>query len=118
MSTHPHELLAAYALDALDQPDERELLAHLEGCDECRAELTGLQELTTDLAYAVPPVDPRPELRGRIMQEIAQEQQPEPAPQPPRDPTNRTLSDGSGSRELDADDRDGAVAVIDDLCRG
>jgi anti-sigma-K factor RskA len=82
MSTHPHELLAGYALDALDQPDERELLAHLDRCDDCRTELTELQELTGDLAYAVPPVDPRSQLRGRIMAAIAQEQQPDPEPAP------------------------------------
>lgn len=81
MSTHPHELLAGYALDALDQPDEHELLAHLESCDECRAELSGLQELTADLAYAVPPVDPRPELRDRILAAISEAPQPA-TPQP------------------------------------
>ena len=36
---HPHDELAAYAVDALD-PDERAAVeAHLDGCAPCRAEL-------------------------------------------------------------------------------
>jgi anti-sigma-K factor RskA len=47
MTHHPdddqrwEELLAGHALSALDPEDEAELLAHLEGCQDCRTELSG-----------------------------------------------------------------------------
>ena len=61
-----HGLTAAYALDALDEAEERAYEEHLRACARCRAELAALTETATSLAYAVE--TPPPEaLRGRIL---------------------------------------------------
>src|SRR5207253_6326006 len=39
-----HDLTAAYALDALDEPERREYEAHLARCEQCRDELASLSE--------------------------------------------------------------------------
>jgi anti-sigma-K factor RskA len=62
-----HELTAAYALDALDEPDEREYEAHLARCPRCREELASLGEAATSLAYGVEAPAPPPVLRDRIL---------------------------------------------------
>jgi anti-sigma factor RsiW len=62
-----HGLTAAYALDALDEADEREYRAHLSGCARCRVELASLTETATALAYAVDSPAPSAALRGRIL---------------------------------------------------
>ena len=65
-----HELTAAYALDALDEDDEREFEEHLRGCARCRQELRELSETaSSSLAYAVDAPAPPPQLRERILQE-------------------------------------------------
>ena len=65
------ELTAAYALDALDDDQERELEAHLRICARCREELAALTEAASALAYGVEPARPSPALRGRILAEVA-----------------------------------------------
>jgi anti-sigma-K factor RskA len=72
MST-PHtprieELLPAYALDALDGDDFRELEEHLGGgCEECRRQLALWQGDLEDLAAAVTPVEPSEITRARVL---------------------------------------------------
>jgi anti-sigma-K factor RskA len=57
----PHDLTAAYALDALE-PDEAEAYErHLSQCEECRAQLAELNEGATALAFNV--VAPAPPAR-------------------------------------------------------
>ena len=63
-----HELTAAYALDALDEHDEREYEEHLARCPNCREELATLTEAATGLAYGVESPPPPPALRERIVQ--------------------------------------------------
>jgi len=67
MDTETLELIAAYALDALDV-DERgraeELLSHSE---EARTELRAFSEVATALAVGASGPAPRPELRDRIL---------------------------------------------------
>src|SRR4029450_11976480 len=59
----PHDLTAAYALDALD-PDEAEAdERHLSHCEECREQLAELNETATNLAFAA--VAPAPPARLR-----------------------------------------------------
>jgi anti-sigma-K factor RskA len=69
----PHDLTAAYALDALD-PDEVEAYErHLSQCEECRAQLAELNEGAAALAFgAVAPVPP-PRLREAILDSAAAE---------------------------------------------
>src|SRR5712691_3654487 len=62
-----HSLAAAYALHALDPDDEQRFEAHLAGCDQCRADVSGYLESAAALAAAVEPADPPAELRDRIL---------------------------------------------------
>jgi anti-sigma-K factor RskA len=67
MSQEPHDLVAAYALDALDDHERAEFERHLDECAECRTQLDELREATTALAYAES-AEPPPALRERILE--------------------------------------------------
>jgi len=67
------ELLAGYALTALDQPDEASVDRHLAGCDRHQRTLEELTRATDHLMLAVPEREPRPELRTRILDAIRAE---------------------------------------------
>jgi anti-sigma-K factor RskA len=71
--TAVHELTAAYALDALDEHEEREYEAHLRGCPQCREDLVSLRETAATLAYAVPSAAPPAGLRERVLQQARQQ---------------------------------------------
>jgi anti-sigma factor RsiW len=62
-----HELVAGYALDALDAEGRRAFESHLAGCERCRVELAGLSEAVGTLAFAVEGHAPPAALRGRIL---------------------------------------------------
>src|ERR671936_2499848 len=68
-----HELTPAYALDALDEQEEREYEEHLARCPHCRAELASLTEAATSLAYGVESPLPPPGLRDRILEQARSE---------------------------------------------
>jgi anti-sigma-K factor RskA len=69
----PHDLTAAYALDALD-PDEAEVYErHLGQCEECREELAGLSESAAALAFATVAPAPPLALRAAILDAAAAE---------------------------------------------
>jgi anti-sigma-K factor RskA len=68
MSQDPHDLLAAYALDALDADERERFERHLEECDECSEQLALLREPVAALAYAVEGPVPPKELRDRIIE--------------------------------------------------
>ena len=61
-----HDLVAAYAVDALDDSERAEYEAHLADCDECREELAQLYDAAASVAETVS-VDPPPELKERVM---------------------------------------------------
>src|SRR5437588_2822542 len=63
----PHELSAAYALDALDGDELRAYEAHLAGCERCRKEVASLREAAATLAYDVEPLEPPETLERRIL---------------------------------------------------
>jgi anti-sigma-K factor RskA len=67
MSQEPHDLVAPYALDALDDHERAEFDRHLDECAECRTQLDELREATTALAY-LESADPPPALRERILE--------------------------------------------------
>ncbi len=73
------EMLGAYALGHLD-PDERaRVLAHLDGCPACRAELADISPLAGRLAAVDPAAldetpAPPPDLGARILARIAEEE--------------------------------------------
>jgi anti-sigma-K factor RskA len=62
-----HELIAGYALDALDADDEARVRELLATSEEAREELRALTEATAAMATATSGPTPRPELRGRIL---------------------------------------------------
>jgi anti-sigma-K factor RskA len=69
----PHELTAAYALDALD-PDEAEAYErHLGQCEQCRAQLAELNETAGALAFGAVAPAPPPRLRSAILEAAAAE---------------------------------------------
>jgi anti-sigma-K factor RskA len=73
MSQDHHDLLAAYALDALDDDERERFERHLEECDECSEQLALLREPVAALAYAVEGPAPPEALRGRIIEGVRAE---------------------------------------------
>ncbi|HEY3051452.1 MAG TPA: anti-sigma factor [Gaiellaceae bacterium] len=68
MSQDPHDLLAAYALDALDDDERERFERHLAECDDCSEQLALLREPVAALAYAAEGPAPPEALRGRIIE--------------------------------------------------
>jgi anti-sigma-K factor RskA len=69
----PHDLTAAYALDALD-PDEAEAYErHLSQCEECREQLAELNETAAALASGATAPAPPARLRSAILEAAAEE---------------------------------------------
>lgn len=68
MSSDPHDLLAAYALDALDDDERERFERHLPDCAECTEQLALLREPVKALAYAAEGPVPPKELRDRIIE--------------------------------------------------
>lgn len=62
-----HELTAPYALDALDEQEDRAFEQHLRDCERCRDEVAMLRATAASLAHDSPAVAPPPELRARIL---------------------------------------------------
>jgi len=68
-----HDLIAAYALDALDESERREFEEHLAGCERCREELESLRDAAAALAYVPEGPAPPPALRERVLQRVHDE---------------------------------------------
>jgi anti-sigma-K factor RskA len=66
-TTELHDLLAPYALGALDRDEERAFEEHLIGCASCRELLPSFQDASAALAIAAGPRDPPEALRRRIL---------------------------------------------------
>lgn len=64
-----HDLVASYALDALDDLEARRFERHLDGCAQCQSELAELGEATTFLADSSPVPVP-PDLKRKVMAQI------------------------------------------------
>jgi anti-sigma-K factor RskA len=62
-----HELIAGYALDALDADDEARVRELLATSEEAREELRSLTEVAAAMATAASGPTPRPQLRARIL---------------------------------------------------
>src|SRR3989442_3780946 len=65
-----HELLAPYALDALDPEEQDDVERHLARCERCRIELGALQEAAAELAYTVVAPAPPPERYPRTKAQL------------------------------------------------
>jgi anti-sigma factor RsiW len=70
-----HDLVAPYALDALDAEERVEFERHLAECERCSRELRELQDTATSLAWATAGPEPPPDLRGRILERARGEAQ-------------------------------------------
>jgi len=71
MSFHEqHDLAAAYALGALDANEAAAFESHLDSCDHCRRDVIQYSGVVEELAEADAIVPP-PELRSRLLDEIA-----------------------------------------------
>jgi anti-sigma factor RsiW len=83
MADDLHTLSAPYALDALT-PDERaQFEEHLRTCVRCQAELAGLQDAASSLAFAVEGPAPPSALRAAIL-DAARAERPNVVPLRPR----------------------------------
>ena len=71
--TDYRDLLAAYALDAIDPADGRRLDRHLETCAECRDELDALRSASDLLAHAANPAAPGNDVRAKILAKVRSE---------------------------------------------
>jgi anti-sigma-K factor RskA len=69
----PHDLTAAYALDALDPAEAEAYERHLSRCEECREQLAELSETSAALAFASVAPAPPPRLRAVILETAAAE---------------------------------------------
>jgi anti-sigma-K factor RskA len=79
---HLTEWITLYALEALEGEERLQIEAHLAtGCLACTTRLAELSEVVTALAWAVPAVSPRPELREQLLARVRTEPTaPKPAP--------------------------------------
>jgi anti-sigma factor RsiW len=68
-----HDLVAAYALDALDGEDRQTFDEHLETCERCRDDVLALSQTAAALAYAPEGPAPPEALRGRIIEAVRSE---------------------------------------------
>jgi anti-sigma-K factor RskA len=75
VDTETHELIAAYALDALDGDERARAKEVLATSEEAREELRSLTEVTAAMATAAVGPAPRPELRDRILEAARAEPQ-------------------------------------------
>lgn len=75
MTTDPHTLAAAYALDALDADERAHFEAHLATCEDCRREVAELADVASTLAESsstTPPADLKASVMSKL-DEIAQD---------------------------------------------
>jgi anti-sigma-K factor RskA len=69
----PHDLTAAYALDALEPEEAEAYERHLSRCPECREQLAELNETSAALAFGTLAPAPPPGLRTSILDAAAAE---------------------------------------------
>lgn len=74
MSGELHHLAAAYALDALEEPERSAFEAHYPTCEICRVEVAEFRETAGALAAAAATTPPA-ELKARVLGEVARTRQ-------------------------------------------
>jgi hypothetical protein len=66
-----HELAAELALDLLTGPERAAVLAHLEGCTACRADVASLTDVGETLLAIAPEVEPSAGFESRLITRIS-----------------------------------------------
>lgn len=69
------EILAPYALGALDILDRKPVEAHIQACLPCAQLAREYQEIASSLPYGVPLLDPPADLKEKVMGQIAMQPQ-------------------------------------------
>jgi anti-sigma factor RsiW len=64
------ENLPAYSLGALDADELAALESHIATCEDCKAELTEYQAISTGLLHALPPQTPPARLRRNLLTQL------------------------------------------------
>lgn len=72
-SNNDHDLVGAYALDALSPEERATFESHLRGCSACQAEVAELQAVVDTLPLAAQAVEPPASLRDRILSEASRD---------------------------------------------
>jgi len=67
---HIDNLIAAYALDCLDEDEMIWVSRHLADCARCRAELSAYQQVVDQLPLAVQQRQPPSDLKGKLMEQV------------------------------------------------
>ncbi|MBI1745286.1 MAG: cupin domain-containing protein [Acidobacteria bacterium] len=69
-----HDSVANYALGALDGDDLTRFEAHLrEGCAGCLASIRSYEDVLSNLAQKIDPINPPPEVRARLLMKLQTE---------------------------------------------
>ncbi len=76
------DLLPAYALEALSEPERAQVEAHLHACAVCRAVLADYQAVAEGLLYTAPPAQAPAHLAADLQQRLRREARGRPAPRP------------------------------------
>ncbi|MGH9404005.1 MAG: anti-sigma factor [Terriglobia bacterium] len=73
MSDHlqPVEIFAEYALGVLEGEEKRAVEQHVKTCPECGEKVQQARARVALLALAAPPVAPSPDVKGRLMRQVA-----------------------------------------------
>lgn len=66
----PVELASLYAAGAMSEPEVRWFESHLAACARCAAQVRGLGTAVRELLESVPPVEPGPRVRERLLASI------------------------------------------------
>jgi anti-sigma-K factor RskA len=74
MDRQIEELLAFYALDALNDEEKELVEAYLKGHPEARQQIEEMGRAVSALPYGVPPVEPSPRSREALMSRVAADQ--------------------------------------------
>ena len=67
---HVTDLIPAYVLDCLHEDEAAAVSEHLASCAFCRAELRSYQEVSAELAYSLPQVDPPARVKSALMDRV------------------------------------------------
>ncbi len=82
--THVDDDLELFVLGALDDERARHVARHLALCAECRAAAADLEDVVGRLPDAIPPREPAPALKARILAAAQAEKRPRSMPRLPR----------------------------------